>query len=324
MNGPVYSTNGLFDLRLVARRQIWAADELVRVGRCLFCGNEDCPEVAIRQDGLVIHECSVCGLAYIDPRPGPEQLARYYSDGYFNGAKDFFQNKDYCLERDNAIRTEAVTGYREIVNHLDISGKRVLDIGCASGALLYLMRECGAGEVVGIDSAAYPIAFGIENYGLDLRCSDLENARLPDAHFDLITLIDVIEHVENLPSLLSELRRVLRPGGHVFIVTPNYLGYFLARDKWTCLYKDFEHLQYFSEQSLREVFRSVGIRLLKFWTESVPFRTFGYPHLYRSGIHRLLHPLVAAKNTLAQTRYKRAMATQLYAGSNLIAVLQGK
>lgn len=269
-----------------------------------------------------MRECSACGLAYIDPRPSSEQLARYYSEGYFNGAKDFFQNKDYCLERDNGIRNKDVTGYREILNHLDVSGKKVLDVGCASGALLYLMREHGASEVVGIDSAAYPVTYGVENYGLDLRCSDLENAQLPDAYFDLVALIDVIEHVENLHRMLADLRRAVRPGGHLFIITPNYSSYSLARDQWTCLYKDFEHLQYFSEQSLREVFRSVGIRLVKSWTESVPFKIYEYPHLYKSGIHRLLHPRVAAKNTLAQIKYKRALSTQLCAGSNLIAVLR--
>jgi 2-polyprenyl-3-methyl-5-hydroxy-6-metoxy-1,4-benzoquinol methylase len=278
--------------------------------------------VAVRQDGLVIHECAACGLAYIDPRPSSEQLARYYSEGYFNGAKDFFQNKDYCLERDNGIRNKDVTGYREIVNHLDLSGKSVLDIGCASGALLYLMRECGAREVVGIDSAAYPIAFGVDNYGLDLRCTDLENAMLPDAHFDLITLIDVIEHVENLHSFLTELRRVLKPSGYLLIITPNYLSYFLARDQWTCLYKDFEHLQYFSEQSLREVFRSTGIRIMKSWTDSVPFRMFQYPRIYENGVHRLLHPRVATKNGIAEMRYQRALSRHHMAGASMNVILK--
>ena len=319
----ISSRNGsLFDPRLVERRGIWDADDLVGVGKCLFCGNADCREVAVRQDGLVIHECASCGLAFVDPRPSPQQLAHYYSEGYFSGAKDFFHGKDYCLERDKAIRNEAVTGYREVVNHLDLSGKKVLDVGCASGALLYLMRERCAGELVGIDSAEYPIAFGVEHYGIDLRCSDLEKAQLPEAHFDLITLIDVIEHVEGINTFMAELRRVLKPGGHIFIITPNYSAYSFARHEWTCLYKDFEHLQYFSEQSLGEVSRSVGIRLLKTWTDSVPFRVFEYPQLYKSGVHRLLHPRVATRNRIAEMRYQRALSTQPIAGASMNVILQ--
>ena len=78
----------------------------------LFCGSRDSHEAAIRKDGLVIKECSNCGLAFVDPRPSPRQLAQYYDVGYFNGAKDFFHGKDYCLERDKSIRTGAVTGYQ--------------------------------------------------------------------------------------------------------------------------------------------------------------------------------------------------------------------
>lgn len=319
----VPSRNGtLFEPRVVERLGIWNVADLVSVGKCFFCNNEGGREVAVRQDGLVIHECAGCGLAYVDPKPSPEQLVQYYTDGYFSGAKDFFHGKDYCLERDKGIRDRTVTGYREIITHLDLEGKAVLDVGCASGALLCLLRQRRASELVGIDSAEYPIAFGIEHYALDLRCSSLETAQLPSAHFDLVTLIDVIEHVENLNSFMVEVRRVLKPGGHLFIITPNYLSYSLARQDWSCLYKDFEHLQYFSEQSLREVCASVGIRLLKSWSDSIPFRTLEYPHLYKSGVHRLLHPWVAAQNSLAQIRYRQAVATQAWAGSNLIAILR--
>lgn len=313
----------LFEPRRVTSLGIWDPNELVTMGHCLFCGNHDCPEVAIRRDGLVVHECATCGLAYVDPRPSPKQLSRYYSDGYFSGAKDFFHGKDYCLERDRGIREGNVTGYREIIAHLDLAGKAVLDVGCASGALLYLLRERHARELVGIDSAEYPIGFGIEHYGLDLRCTALEQAQLPNAHFDLITLIDVIEHVEDVNSFMAELRRVLKPGGNVFIITPNYLALSLARDEWTCLYKDFEHLQYFSEQSLREVCRSVGIRILKSWTDSVPFRVFEYPRLYKSGAHRLLHPRVATRNSIAEMRFRRAYSTQPMTGASMNVVLQG-
>ncbi len=318
----VMANGSLFNSALVDRRAIWSSDELVTLGRCIYCRETSSREVTRRRDGLVIHECLSCGLAYVDPRPGPAQLARYYGEGYFRGEKDFFHGKDYCEERDKSIHAKAVTGYREIVSHFDLEGKSVLDIGCASGALLFLLRERGARELVGIDSAAYPINYGIENYKLDLRCNSLEEANLPAAHFDLITLIDVIEHFEDLHSVIAELRRVLKPGGHLFVITPNYLAYSLAKRAWTCLYKDFEHLQYFSEQSLREICRSAGIRMLKSWSDSIPFRIFEYPRVYKSGLHRFLHPEIVVRNALAEMKFNRAAASPSLLGGNLCAILR--
>jgi 2-polyprenyl-3-methyl-5-hydroxy-6-metoxy-1,4-benzoquinol methylase len=319
---PVPQNGALFDPEAVRRRGIWNPVELVKSEKCCFCYGLNCREVVAREDGLVINECLECGLAFLNPRPSPSQLAEYYSDGYFNGSKDFFRGKDYCLERDKSIHAGAVTGYNEILANFDIEDKTVLDVGCASGALLYLLRERRTREVVGIDSAEYPISFGVAHYGLDLRCSALETAQLPGAYFDLITLIDVIEHVEDINTFLGELRRVLKPGGQIFIITPNYLAYALARHQWMCLYKDFEHLQYFSEQSLRSICARMGWSINKCWTDSGPFRIYEYPRLYRVGLHRLLHPQVALRNGLAERKFKRAASLQSPIGANLNAILR--
>jgi SAM-dependent methyltransferase len=319
-----YSANGKisFDPRMVDRRGIWNAADLVTIGKCIFCSAENYSEVALRSDGLAIQECASCGLAFIDPRPSPSQLAAYYSDGYFCGERDFFHGKNYCLARDQSVSAGEVTGYREIVANFDLQGKTVLDVGCASGALLCLLREHKTKEVIGIDSAEYPVSFGIEHYGLDLRRATLEQAQLPSASFDLVTLIDLIEHVEDLHNFLREVRRVLKPAGNIFIITPNYLAYSFARNRWTCLYKDFEHLQYFGEQSLREVCGQIGWSLMKCWTDSAPFRTYEYPRLYKHGVHRLLHPGVSVRNGIAQFRYKRAAANQPLLGVNLNAIIR--
>jgi 2-polyprenyl-3-methyl-5-hydroxy-6-metoxy-1,4-benzoquinol methylase len=321
-NGFSSPNSRLFDAALVKRVGIWDSSDLDITASCIFCAAENCHEVAIRKDGLLIRECSSCGLAFVDPRPSSTQLKRYYNDGYFSGARDFFHGKNYCEERDKSIRAGAVTGYREIVDNFNLRRKTVLDIGCASGALLYLLREHHTEEVVGIDSAEYPVSFGIERYGLDLRCSALEDSCLPDAHFDLITLIDVIEHAEDINTFLLQLRRVLKPGGHIFIITPNYSAHAFTGKKWACLFKDFEHLQYFCEQSLNQICARLGWSLLKCWSDSVPFKIHEYPRLYESGIHRLLHPSVAFRNRISENRYNLAAKKQTLLGGSLNAVLR--
>lgn len=310
-----------FDKSLVDRKGIWDSRELVEIGHCVFCASRDYREVVIRQDGLPIQECAACGLAFVDPRPSPQQLKKYYGRGYFSGEKDFFHGKDYCLERDKAIESGVVTGYREITSNFELKGKTILDIGCASGALLSALKIHSPKELVGVDTAEYPVSFGRERYGLDLHCATLDEANLPAEHFDLVTLIDVIEHVEDLNSFLLQLQRVLAPGGSVFIITPNYAAYFLARQQWTCLYKDFEHLQYFSATSIKDLCATTGLSVMKSWTDSLPYRVFEYPRLYKKHLHIWLHPRVAAKNGLAQRKYSRASMNNPSVGANLNLVL---
>jgi len=317
------STNGfLFDPDIVQRSGIWDSSDLIISGECFCCGSRESRDAAIRKDGLVIKECSKCGFAFLDPRPSPRQLAQYYGDGYFNGAKDFFHGKNYCLERDKSIHDGAVTGYREIISNFDVAGKTVLDVGCASGALLYMLKKHETKEVVGIDSAEYPVSFGVEHYGLDLRPVALESANLPDAYFDLITLIDVIEHIEDINAFLIELRRVLKPGGNIFIITPNYQAYQLARAKWICLFKDFEHLQYLTRKSLEVIGKEHNLHLVRSWTDSVPFMIEQYVRLHRYRLHLLSQPKIAAMNALAKLRFNLAGSDKRSVGLNLNAVLK--
>lgn len=315
------STGVLFDKALVKKRGIWNPDDLVFGGRCVLCSAESYRTVATRQDGLPIRECASCGLAYVHPRPSSRQLANYYGKGYFSGEKDFFKDRDYCLERDKSLRDGSVTGYRETVSNFNLKDKVILDIGCASGALLYLLREHHAKEEIGVDSAEYPISFGKAQYGLDLRCETLESANFPDEYFDLVTLIDVIEHIADLNGFFSELRRVLKTGGQLFLSTPNYFAHALTRDEWICLYQDFEHLQYFSKLSLETSCRRNGLRIVKCWTDAVPFRIHDYPTLHSYRLHQLVHPGIALRNARAKLKYKLVGRARSFAGLNLKAIL---
>jgi 2-polyprenyl-3-methyl-5-hydroxy-6-metoxy-1,4-benzoquinol methylase len=167
----------------------------------------------------------------MDPLPSSEQISSYYDSAYFRGQKDFFAGSDYCETRDAGIVHKTVTGYEEVVSSFDIGGKSILDIGCASGALLKLLSSHNPAKLTGIDIAEYPILYGKDRYGLDLRCTSLEAAAFLTGSFDLILMIDIIEHIEALPSFLQEVKRVLRPSGSVFLITPNYHAFMWARSR---------------------------------------------------------------------------------------------
>jgi 2-polyprenyl-3-methyl-5-hydroxy-6-metoxy-1,4-benzoquinol methylase len=101
-----------------------------------------------------------------------------------------------------------------------IPGERLLDLGCGEGHFGAAAES--AVEVVAVDVAEEPLRRARALHpGLDLRLIDGEGSwELEDARFDVVWAGEVIEHVADTASWLSELRRVLRPGGRLLLSTP--------------------------------------------------------------------------------------------------------
>ncbi len=107
----------------------------------------------------------------------------------------------------------------------DWSGAEVLDLGCAGGFMAEAIAEKGA-RVTGIDPAAQAIAAAqahAASAGLDIRYDVGVGEGLPyaDGAFDIVVCVDVLEHVQDLGQVLSEVARVLKPGGLFLFDTIN-------------------------------------------------------------------------------------------------------
>ncbi|MEW9920132.1 bifunctional 2-polyprenyl-6-hydroxyphenol methylase/3-demethylubiquinol 3-O-methyltransferase UbiG [Marimonas sp. MJW-29] len=101
--------------------------------------------------------------------------------------------------------------------HIDWEGKAVLDLGCAGGFMAEALAERGA-RVTGIDPAAEAIRAAQAHAaqgGKEIRYDVGVGEALPydDGAFDAVVCVDVLEHVSDLDKVLSEVARVLKPGG---------------------------------------------------------------------------------------------------------------
>ena len=96
---------------------------------------------------------------------------------------------------------------------------RLLDVGAGVGALVGLAGERGW-QAVGVDVDPAVVAYARAR-GLDVRHGELASLALPAARFDLVTLCNVLDFVPDPVPVLAECRRVLVPGGRIFLRTPN-------------------------------------------------------------------------------------------------------
>jgi SAM-dependent methyltransferase len=131
------------------------------------------------------------------------------------------------------------------------AGARILDAGCGSGRTLVELAHYG-GEVCGIelnsDAAELARARGLG----DVEVGRLEELPWEDGAFDLITCLDVIEHVPDDVTALVELRRVVAPGGWLLVTVPAYQALWSRHDEAN------HHYRRYSRSMLRAAARSAG------------------------------------------------------------------
>ena len=114
-----------------------------------------------------------------------------------------------------------------IESHASLQGKRVLDIGCGGGILADAMARAGA-QVLGIDLATKALkvaqlhALEAGTQGVDYREISAEAlAQQEPAGFDVVTCMEMLEHVPDPSSVVRACATLVKPGGHVFFSTIN-------------------------------------------------------------------------------------------------------
>lgn len=104
---------------------------------------------------------------------------------------------------------------------------RILDVGCGTGANLEMLAEFGAAEGVDISDEALEFC---RAKGLKTHKGLAEKLPFPDESFDIVTALDVVEHLDNDVAGLKEMRRVLKPGGQTLIFVPAFMWLWGVQD----------------------------------------------------------------------------------------------
>jgi SAM-dependent methyltransferase len=130
---------------------------------------------------------------------------------------------------------------------------RILDVGCGTGANLEMLAQFG--EAAGVDVSSDALEFCRQRGLQNVRQGEAEHLPYEDGSFDLVTGLDVVEHLDDDLAGLREMRRVLRPGGHAFIFVPAFMFLWGVQDDIS------HHRRRYTLAGLRKVVRAAGFEI---------------------------------------------------------------
>ncbi len=281
----------------------WHANDLfLRELDC--CDNRDHKTVKFRRsDGLAIQECDSCGLASVSPCPTYTALERYYSN-YLTGGGDFYKDADYFRLRIESIENEDLTGASWVKENVKLDSSAMLDLGAADGALLEWAKINGVNEVSGLEMSQAGIDRAKSAFGIELTSPE-KSGRFPfrDEVFDIVTGFDFIEHVLDPKIAFLEITRVLKKGGIFLGNTPNWTAFSYFGAAFQGVQTNFEHLQYFSENSLRAATLRAGMLIEKILYKGISTKMAQY----RNGTQRfktIRNPNVSVRNAMTKLAFR--------------------
>lgn len=206
-----------------------------------------------------VFECLACGMVYLEPKKGAQQ---FYTGKQYRAkygpvlGKASLAREVFEVYKDH--QGPIVDELRGVL-HKDM---RVLDVGCSAGQFLNALK----GKVktrVGLELSANEVSFIRKHLDFPVYNEPIQTAKIKEGPFDLVTALQVLEHVEEPVDFLKHLGTQLKKGGYLYLELPN-LDDALVSTYCVPGYADFyyrePHLSYFSKKTLALALKKAGFR----------------------------------------------------------------
>jgi len=203
--------------------------------------------------GYDVVVCRSCGFGFASNIPDQTVFDAYYREmSKYEHQGRLGQVSEYDLARFQATASILKTFLLD-------SRTRILEIGCATGTLLSLLKESGYENVLGVDPSPVCAETARRLYGIRVLTSTLSEMTFPNESFDFLILVGVLEHVCDLGTALSRLWNILSSDGRIYVAVPDASRYAEGED---APFQEFsvEHINFFGPVSLTNLMARHGFR----------------------------------------------------------------
>ena len=231
---------------------------------CLACGaslagartleTPDRKEIAEGRFRILV--CPSCGGGNTEPRVAPEELGAYYaSEEYGPHVSGGVMGPLFGFAMSTRLRTARL--FRQLRRR---PPGKLLDVGCGRGDLGAALIRRGW-DVAGLDASPRACEEAAAR-GVEAQLGTLEEARLPESHYDAIVFHHALEHVVDPVASLETARRALRPGGLLMVGVPNFASNRARRhgENWWLLELP-RHRFHFTPEAMRIVLDRAGLEV---------------------------------------------------------------
>ena len=228
----------------------------------------------------VLVVCARCGSIFADFSSRSRDYERYYSE--LSSYAEPTVSSGAGTSAWDLARLRDIAG--DIERWLPDRGARFLDIGCATGGLLRTLQTMGYTNLAGIDPSPACVQFVRESVQVDAWTGSIYELDANLGPFQFISLLGVLEHLEDPTRALRSARKLLAPYGLLLIEVPDAARY---ADFLVAPYQDFnsEHINHFSWGTLRNLLLRAGFEVVDHRAKIEQFGSAGYPAI--SGLFRL-------------------------------------
>ncbi len=192
---------------------------LKKIKHCPVCGGSAAHKYRITRfsEPFTISQCAECGVQFRDEIPADPDS--FYSEDYYSGKADFsYSDERKYYKYDSFVRKSRLRSIKKFIKPPAV----FLDAGCAFGGSVKDASLAGF-VAYGIDVSEFAVKHAVSE-GLKVYRSPLTEAPFPDSFFDVITLIEVIEHLPDAQASVKKLNRLLKSGGLLVLQTADMNG----------------------------------------------------------------------------------------------------
>jgi 2-polyprenyl-3-methyl-5-hydroxy-6-metoxy-1,4-benzoquinol methylase len=190
-------------------------------------------------DSINFYQCLNCNIVYLGK----------YKDNYNEDLYDYYK-KYYGKSKNQVFDSLTKASYFRVLKLLESNGciQTILDVGCGNGSFVDAALEQGF-KVQGIELSKLAVEVALD-FNLPVRLLDFFSNEIDYCSFDAITFFEVLEHLPNPIQFLLRAEEVVKPGGLIYLTTPNFnsLDRRVLGKNWNVFHR--EHLTYFTEKNL--------------------------------------------------------------------------